>query len=91
MTRRLHELALKKQRLRFQSALLRDRWEAQAGNVRPLLAGIDRVGQGLGWVRRHPTALLATGVALLVARPRATLRWARRAFVAWQLWQRSVK
>ena len=91
MNRRLHDLALTKQRLRFQSALLRDRWVDQAGNVRPLLAGIDRLGQGVDWVRRHPAALLAAGVALLVVRPRATLRWARRAFVAWKLWQQSVK
>lgn len=88
MNRRLHELALRKQRLQFQSGLLRDRWAAQAGGVQPLLAGIDRVGQGVNWVRRHPAAVVATGVALLIARPRATLRWARRAFIAWQAWRR---
>lgn len=88
MSRRLHELALKKQRLQFQSTLLRDRWMAQAGGVRPFLTGIDHVGRGVDWVRRHPTALLAMGIALLVARPRAALRWARRAFIAWQAWHK---
>jgi len=88
MNRRLHELALKKQRLQFQSAQLRDRWIAQAHGVRPLLAGIDRVGRGVQWVQRHPTAVLAVGIALLVARPRTALRWTRRAFVAWQAWHK---
>lgn len=89
MSRRLHELALKKQRLQFQSTLLRERWVAQTGDLRPLLVAVDHVGQGVTWVRRHPHALLAAAVAVLVARPRATLRWARRAFIAWQFWQRS--
>jgi hypothetical protein len=88
VSRRLHELALKKQRLRFQSSLLRERWAAQAAGMQTLLAGIDRVGQGVDWVKRHPRALLAVAVAVLVARPRATLRWTRRAFIAWQAWRK---
>ncbi len=87
MSRRLHELALKKQRLQFQSTLLRERWAAQAGDLRPLLVAVDHVGQGVTWVRRHPHALLAAAVAVLVARPRATLRWARRAFFVWRFWR----
>ncbi len=88
MNRRLHELALKKQRLRFQGSLLRERWAAQAQAMRPLLAGIDSVSEGLDWVKRHPHALVALAVAVLVARPRATLRWTRRAFIAWQAWRK---
>ncbi len=48
MNRRLHELALKKQRLRFQGSLLRERWAAQAQAMRPLLAAGFDLRRALG-------------------------------------------
>jgi hypothetical protein len=81
-------LALKKQRLQLKSATLREQWIGHAAGFQPLCNGVDRVGDGVRWLRGHPQALIATGVALLVARPRVMLRWARRGFVAWQAWRK---
>lgn len=85
-------LALKKQRLQLKSAALREQWLAHAAGLQPLCAGVDRINDGVRWVREHPQAVLntavATGAALLVARPRTLLRLARRGFVAWQLWRK---
>jgi hypothetical protein len=85
-------LALKQQRLQLKSAALRAQWIGHAGGLKPLCNGVDRVGQGIRWLQGHPQALIttgvATGVALLVARPRTLLRWARRSFFAWQAWRK---
>jgi hypothetical protein len=39
---------------------------------------------GWHWAKAHPEWLAGIGVALLVARPRAFFRWAKRGFFAWQ-------
>lgn len=84
-------LALKKQRLQLKSATLREQWIGHAAGLRPLCGGVDRVGDGLRWLRGHPQVVMTTGVAasvaLLVARPRAMLRWARRGVVVWRAWR----
>jgi hypothetical protein len=84
--------ALKKQRLQLKSASLRMQWIGHAGGLRPICHGVDQVGEGIRWLRGHPRVLVttgvATGVALLVARPRALLRWAKRSFFAWQAWRK---
>jgi len=87
-------LALKKQRLQLESAAQRERWIAHAQGLLPVCNGVDRVGDGVRWLRTHPQALaaigVATSVALMVARPRSMLRWARRSFFAWQTWRRGT-
>lgn len=88
MNERLLALALKKQRLQFQSAALRERWAAHARGLQPVCTGIDRICDGFAWLRRYPHVAAAVGVALLAARPRTAWRWARRALVAWQFWRR---
>ncbi len=84
-------LALKRQRLQLKSAMLREQWLDHASGLQPLCHGVDRVGDGLRWLRGHPQAVMTTGitagVALLVARPRALLRWARRGIVVWRAWR----
>jgi hypothetical protein len=52
------------------------------------LAAVDVVREGARWLGRHPEWLVGTAVALLVARPRLLLRWARRGFFAWQVWRK---
>jgi hypothetical protein len=84
----LLELALRKQRLQLKSAGLRERWKAHAAGFEPLFGGLDRADRGLAWLRRHPQIPVAVAVAVAVARPRAALRWVRRAFVAWQAWRK---
>jgi hypothetical protein len=88
MNRRLLELALKKQRLQFQSVALREQWANHALGLRPLCTGIDRVDDGFAWLRRYPHVFAAVGAALLAARPRALWRWTRRGWLAWQFWRR---
>lgn len=78
------ELALKKQHLRYKSAALRAALVDDCMALSPTFNTIDRIGAGVGWVRRHPQVLVGLAVALVVARPRAVLRWARRGFFAWQ-------
>lgn len=90
MNRRLLELALKKQRLQFQSAALRENWAKQARGVEPVLQAVDGVGRGVAWLTRYPYVLTVVAVALVVARPSAVWRWARRGFLAWQFWRRGL-
>jgi hypothetical protein len=82
------ELALKKQRLQFRSAELRERFAEYAFGVSPVLKAGDAVVDGVRWVKRHPEVLAAAGVALVVVRPRGVVRWARRGVAAWQAWGR---
>ena len=84
MSPRLLELALKKQRLRLKSAILRDAFADQAGAWAPAFAAADQVRAGINWLRRHPALPIAVLVALLVARPRALLRLAGRGWLVWR-------
>jgi len=82
------ELALKKQRLQIAGDGLRRDFARHAAGLAPAFAGADYAVEGAQWLRRHPQLLVAAGVALLVARPRRVWRWARHAFVGWQLWRK---
>lgn len=82
------ELALKKQRLQIAGDGLRAEFGAYAARLAPACGGADHVVAGARWLRRHPQALVAAGVALAVIRPKPAWRWTRRAFVAWQAWRK---
>lgn len=82
------ELALKKQRLQIASERLRADFGRYAAGVAPLFTTADGVVKGARWVRRNPQAAVAAAVALLVIRPKIVWRWARRAFVGWQVWRK---
>lgn len=88
MNSRLIELALKKQRLLIRSGALRENFGNYATVWMPAFAAADRVRAGLHWLRRHPLLPVTTLVAVMVARPRGVLRWARRGFFAWQALRR---
>lgn len=88
MTPRQLELALRKQRLQIRSATLRGEFAAHALTFAPLFSAGDRAREGARWLKNHPPVVAGAAVALLVARPRALLRWARRSFLAWQAWGR---
>ncbi len=83
------ELALRKQRLQLRSAQLRADIAADAAAFEPLFAAGDKVRDGARWLKHHPEVAVGTGVALLVARPRALMRWARRGLFAWQAVRRA--
>ena len=84
MNARRLELALRKQRLQLRSAQLRADFAADAAAFEPLFVAGDRVRDAAHWLKRHPELPVAAGVALLVARPRRLLGWARRGLFAWQ-------
>ena len=81
------ELALKKQRLQIQGESLRSDFGRHAGGLRPIFAGADLTVDAAHWLRAHPQIVVATTVALLVAKPSRVWRWGRRAFVGWQTWR----
>jgi hypothetical protein len=82
------ELALKKQRLQIANDALRDDFGRYATGLMPLFSGADLTVEGVRWARRNPQLVAAAGVAFLVARPKRAWRWARRAFIGWQMWQK---
>lgn len=82
------ELALKKQRLQIAGESLRTEFGLCAAGLAPVFSGADCAVDGVRWVRRNPEFLIAAGVALAVARPKRAWRWARRAFVGWQVWRK---
>ncbi len=82
------ELALKKQRLQIASESLRADFGDYASGMRPLFTGADYAVEGARWVRRNPEVVVAGAAVLIVVRPKSAWRWARRAFVGWQLWQK---
>ncbi len=82
------EFALKKQRLQYRSAELRERLAEYAQDVAPVLHVGDAVIEGVRWVKRHPEVVAAASIAFVVARPGRIMRWARRGALAWQAWGR---
>ena len=82
------ELALRKQRILFESAHLREDFTASLHGIAPLFHTIDRLRNGAGWLKRHAPLLIALGVGLFVARPRRPLGWLRRGFFVWQIWRK---
>lgn len=88
MNRKFIELALKRQRLQLQAAEQRLRLAHALAAAAPALALGDRVRAGWHWCRAHPEWLAGAGLLLLVLRPRACWRWARRGFFAWRALRR---
>lgn len=82
------ELALKKQRLQIASDTLRAEFGLYAAGLAPAFSGADYAVESVRWLRRNPQVAVAAGVALAVIRPKRAWRWARRAFVGWQVWRK---
>jgi hypothetical protein len=85
---RLFELALKKQRVQFESERLRQRVSNELHGVLPVFEVLDAVGSGIRWLKQRPAIPVGIAVAAIVARPRAIFRWGRRAVVGWQAWRK---
>lgn len=59
-------------------------------HVAPLEAALargDAALQGVDWLTHHPAAIVAAVAAIVVVRPRAAWRWAKRGFFVWRGWQ----
>ncbi|MDD3326257.1 MAG: YqjK-like family protein [Zoogloea sp.] len=91
MSPELVELALRKQRLQIRSAEQREALVAHARAFAPVLGGIDRIADSVRWARDNAPILSGVAIFVLVARPRAALRWARRGWISWQFLQRVRK
>jgi len=84
MNARELELALKKQRLQFESAALRAQAMQHLRGVQPALQMVDRARSAYAWVRGRPALWVGAAVALAVMRPRVAWRWFRRGWMVWQ-------
>ena len=84
MNQKLIELALKKQRLQLQAAAQRVMIMQALESAAPAFGAAEKVRSGWRWAKAHPEWLAGIGVALLVARPRAFFRWAKRGFFIWR-------
>lgn len=82
------ELALRKQRLQIASEGLRADFGSYAAGLVPVFSGADLGVEGARWLRRNPEIVVATGVTLIVIRPKRAWRWARLAFFGWQAWRK---
>jgi hypothetical protein len=88
MNPKLLELALRKQRLQLAAESQRAELLAGLEVVEGVLDRVDRLRDGVAWLRHHAPAVSTIALVLLVLRPRFTLRWLRRAWVGWQLVRR---
>jgi hypothetical protein len=85
------ELALKKQRIQLRIAGQRVLILHALESAAPAFGLADKAGRAWRWAKTHPEWLAGAGVALLVVRPRAFFRWARRGFFVWQSLRRLRK
>ena len=88
MNARLLELALKKQRLQYRSAEQRRELARGLMPLVPVFAVADTARSWARRVREHPAISMGVVVAILVAKPRMVVRWARRTWWAWQAWRK---
>ncbi len=84
MSPRQVELSLRKQRLQIRAARQRESLAADFVALSPIFTTADRVRAGVDYLRRNPHWLVGAAVFVIVARPRAVLRWAQHAFFVWQ-------
>ncbi len=89
MSPELVELALHKQRLQIRSADQRAAMIHHAQGFAPVFRGVDKVVDGVLWARNNAPILSGIGIFVLVARPRAAIRWLRRGWMGWQLVRRA--
>ena len=88
MSPELVALALRKQRLQIRAEQQREDLLAGLAAVDDVLDRVDRLRDGVEWLRHNAPVLSALALLLLVARPRFALRWIKRGIVAWQLYRR---
>jgi len=87
MNSRLLELAVKRGELKARCAQQREALAGSAWPVREALAAADQAVLGVDWLKRHPGAVVAAVVALVVARPRRAWGLAKRGFFLWRGWK----
>ena len=90
MNPRMLELGLRRQELQFRCRAQRAVLSRQLDAVTDAVERVERVRDGVDWIRANTPLLAGLVVGLIVLRPRASVRWLRRGLVAWQLFRRSA-
>lgn len=89
--RNLIELERERSRLQERIAAQREALGLHFVPVQNLLQTGDRIADVLntvrGFVRRHPVALGSLAAVVLLRKPRAIMRWARRGLLLWRSWR----
>lgn len=84
---RTHQLIEQQHQLLMQSAVLRLQFQKQVQIVVRPLALVDKVQNGLNWLRQHPQWPIATITLLIVVRPRQSFKWGGRLWWAWNFYR----
>lgn len=87
MNTKLLELATRRGVLKARIDAQRLTLAEQSAPLENALARGDVVLEGVDWLKHHPLAIAAAVAAVVVARPRRALRWAKRGFFVWRSWQ----
>jgi hypothetical protein len=80
------ELVATKARLSERIAGQRQRLAAQIEAVQPLFRAADGAVSAARSIRAHPEWLAVAAAIAVALRPRRTIVWLRRGFVAWRTW-----
>ena len=88
MNPKLAALARRKQRLLLRAEQQRADLLAGLGAMDEVLNQVDRLRDGVEWLRRHAPVVATIGLVLLVLRPRFTTRWIKRGWLGWKLYRR---
>lgn len=87
MNTKLLELATRRGVLKARIEAQRIALAEQSAPLEKALARGDAVLEGVDWLKHHPLAITAAVAAVVLARPRRALRWAKRGFFVWRSWQ----
>jgi hypothetical protein len=82
------EIALRKQRLQILAEQQRAELMAGLAVVDEVLEPVDRLRDGLVWLRNNAPVVTTIVLVLVALRPRFALRWAKRGWLGWQLYRR---
>ena len=91
MNHRLNDLHLRRgrllERIASQRAALGQELEPVVATLEKADRVLARVHAGIDYLKAHPAVVGLTFAALLIVKPRRTLRWSRRAYAVWQTWR----
>ena len=85
MDSRQVDLALRKQKLQMHAAAQRADLSQRLAGIDSALDRVDSLRDNLAWAKDKIPLLSVAALVVLVARPKLTLRLARRAWVGWML------
>ena len=88
--KRIEQIRAKKAALVERAAAERERIAAQFAPFRPPLALVDRSIAAGREVLAHPEWIIGALALILILRPRRSLAWAQRGFVAGRAWHWAV-